>query len=256
MVSSSGDRLLEPAAERLYVEALLPYATVLTPNLREAQVLLGTPIRTLADQHEAARALGALGPSVVVVKGGHAVEDTGDDAVDVVFDGTSTRELRARRIDTRTTTAPGAASPQRRRPARPGDSASRRRSRRRRRTCSGRSPAAPAGSSAAATARSTTSAGPPSEFAGRSTQLSAGCGVLSFTHNVRTVVWILVRHCLLLGLFVGRGPTGDASPAPDRPAAAGRDRPGVGREHRQEQTTASANPRTRIGLFVVPSRRF
>jgi len=100
MVSSSGDRLLEPAAERLYVEALMPHATVLTPNLREAQVLLDTTIRTLADQHEAARALGALGPSVVVVKGGHAVEDTGDDAVDVVFDGTRTRELRAPRIDT------------------------------------------------------------------------------------------------------------------------------------------------------------
>jgi hydroxymethylpyrimidine/phosphomethylpyrimidine kinase len=100
MVSSSGDRLLEPAAERLYVEALLPHATVLTPNLREAQVLLDSTIRTLADQHEAARALGALGPSVVVVKGGHAVEDTGDDAVDVVFDGTATRELRAPRIDT------------------------------------------------------------------------------------------------------------------------------------------------------------
>jgi hydroxymethylpyrimidine/phosphomethylpyrimidine kinase len=100
MVSSSGDRLLEPAAERFYVDALLPHATVLTPNLLEAQVLLGATIRTLADQHDAARALGALGPSVVVVKGGHAVEDTGDDAVDVVFDGTATTELRARRIDT------------------------------------------------------------------------------------------------------------------------------------------------------------
>jgi hydroxymethylpyrimidine/phosphomethylpyrimidine kinase len=100
MVSSSGDRLLEPAAERLYVEALLPYATVLTPNLREAQVLLGTTIRSLAEQHAAARALGALGPAVVVVKGGHAVEDTGDAAVDVVFDGKDTTELRAPRIDT------------------------------------------------------------------------------------------------------------------------------------------------------------
>jgi hydroxymethylpyrimidine/phosphomethylpyrimidine kinase len=100
MVSSSGDRLLEPAAERLYVESLLPHATVLTPNLREAQVLLGTTIRTLSDQHEAARALGAFGPGVVVVKGGHAVEDSGDVAVDVVFDGKATTELRAPRIDT------------------------------------------------------------------------------------------------------------------------------------------------------------
>ena len=61
MVSSSGDRLLEPAAEQLYRELLLPLATVVTPNLREAEVLLGTRIRTLAEQHAAAEALGALG---------------------------------------------------------------------------------------------------------------------------------------------------------------------------------------------------
>jgi hydroxymethylpyrimidine/phosphomethylpyrimidine kinase len=100
MVSSSGDRLLEATAERLYVEALLPHATVLTPNLREAEVLLGTSIRTLAEQHAAAAALGALGPLVVVVKGGHAVSDTGQDAVDVVWDGAGTTELRAPRVDT------------------------------------------------------------------------------------------------------------------------------------------------------------
>src|SRR4051812_26268936 len=75
MVSSSGSRLLEEAAERAYVDALLPHAAVLTPNLAEAQVLLGATISTLADQREAARELGALGPRVVVVKGGHAVSD-------------------------------------------------------------------------------------------------------------------------------------------------------------------------------------
>jgi hydroxymethylpyrimidine/phosphomethylpyrimidine kinase len=100
MVSSSGDRLLEPAAERLYVDALLPHAVVLTPNLREAEVLLGYPIRTLAEQHEAAYAIGRLGAAAVVVKGGHAVADAADEAVDVVWDGTSTYELRAARVDT------------------------------------------------------------------------------------------------------------------------------------------------------------
>ena len=100
MVASSGDRLLEPQAERLYAAALLPHATVITPNLREAEVLLDTRIRTLAEQREAARALGALGPSTVVVKGGHAVADVADQAVDVVWDGGSVYELRGRRIDT------------------------------------------------------------------------------------------------------------------------------------------------------------
>jgi hydroxymethylpyrimidine kinase/phosphomethylpyrimidine kinase len=76
MVASSGDRLLEPEAERLYVEELLPHASVVTPNLKEAEVLLGRRITTLSEQREAAAALGSLGPATVVVKGGHAVSDT------------------------------------------------------------------------------------------------------------------------------------------------------------------------------------
>ena len=100
MVASSGDRLLEPDAERSYVEELLPHATVLTPNLREAEVLLGGSIRTLAEQRDAARALAELGPASVVVKGGHAVADEPDEAVDVLWDGGSLHELRGPRIDT------------------------------------------------------------------------------------------------------------------------------------------------------------
>lgn len=100
MVATSGDRLLQPEAEELYVEALLPHATLLTPNLREAEVLLGTSIRTLAEQRDAAHALGALGPATVVVKGGHPVSDRSEEAVDVVWDGTSTYDLPGPRIDT------------------------------------------------------------------------------------------------------------------------------------------------------------
>jgi hydroxymethylpyrimidine/phosphomethylpyrimidine kinase len=107
MVASSGDRLLEPDAERGYVEALLPHAYLATPNLREAQILLGTPIRTLAEQHAAARALGALGCRAVVVKGGHPVADATAEAVDVVWDGTGAYELRAPRVDTPNTHGTG-----------------------------------------------------------------------------------------------------------------------------------------------------
>jgi hydroxymethylpyrimidine/phosphomethylpyrimidine kinase len=71
-----------------------------TPNLREAEVLVGGPIRTLAGQHAAARTLGALGCGAVVVKGGHPVADAPDEAVDVVWDGRVTYELRARRVRT------------------------------------------------------------------------------------------------------------------------------------------------------------
>src|SRR5207237_3607094 len=58
------------------------------------------PMRNHAEQRIEARALGALGPSIVVVKGGHPVADSADDAVDVVWDGISTYELRAPRVDT------------------------------------------------------------------------------------------------------------------------------------------------------------
>jgi hydroxymethylpyrimidine/phosphomethylpyrimidine kinase len=100
MVSSSGDRLLEPAAERLYVQALLPHAFVITPNIREAEVLLGISIRSLSDQRDAARALGELGGLAVVVKGGHAVRGTQTEAIDVVWDRTDLYELRTPRVDT------------------------------------------------------------------------------------------------------------------------------------------------------------
>ena len=98
MVASSGARLLEESAERAYVDRLLPHALVLTPNLFEAQVLLGRSISTLAQQRDAARALGDLGPSWVLVKGGHAVADAGDDAVDVLWDGSALVELRGPRV--------------------------------------------------------------------------------------------------------------------------------------------------------------
>ena len=107
MVASSGDRLLEQAAEQAYVDLLLPHAAVLTPNLLEAQVLLGAEIRTLAEQGEAARALGALGPRVVVVKGGHATADSADEAIDVVWDGARLRELRSPRLATANTHGTG-----------------------------------------------------------------------------------------------------------------------------------------------------
>jgi hydroxymethylpyrimidine/phosphomethylpyrimidine kinase len=107
MVSSSGDRLLEPAAEAAYRDRLFPHAAVVTPNLREAEALLGTAIRGRAEQHEAARALGDLGPAVVVVKGGHPVGPPDGEAVDVVWDGRKTYELRAPWVDTPNTHGSG-----------------------------------------------------------------------------------------------------------------------------------------------------
>jgi hydroxymethylpyrimidine/phosphomethylpyrimidine kinase len=89
MVAESGARLLEIDAERALVELILPRTTVVTPNMPEARVLAGDarlPVEGLA------RAVHALGPSAVVVTGGHR-----DEAVDVLYDGTSFVEIAGER---------------------------------------------------------------------------------------------------------------------------------------------------------------
>ncbi|MFI5914970.1 bifunctional hydroxymethylpyrimidine kinase/phosphomethylpyrimidine kinase [Dactylosporangium sp. NPDC051541] len=71
LVASSGDRLFTVDAERAYLELLFPHAAVVTPNLREASVLLGRDVLDADDAVKAAADLAAFGPRCVVVKGGH-----------------------------------------------------------------------------------------------------------------------------------------------------------------------------------------
>lgn len=103
MVATSGDRLLrEDAVDALRTD-LLPLATVATPNLPEAAVLIGREVSSLEGMREAARAIVDLGVRSVVVKGGHL----DGDAVDVFYDGTTFTELPARRIATTSTHGTG-----------------------------------------------------------------------------------------------------------------------------------------------------
>jgi hydroxymethylpyrimidine/phosphomethylpyrimidine kinase len=104
MVAKSGDRLLDAEAEQAYVERLFALAEVLTPNLMEAEALLGHPVRTREAMREAACALRGRGPRVVVVKGGHLA---GEEAVDVFYDGERLEELAAPRIPTANTHGTG-----------------------------------------------------------------------------------------------------------------------------------------------------
>ena len=79
MVAESGAVLLDEAAREAIVDELLPRVTVMTPNVPEARVLAGGSEESVEDL---ARRLHRLGPSVVVVTGGHR-----DEATDVLFDG-------------------------------------------------------------------------------------------------------------------------------------------------------------------------
>lgn len=96
MVATSGARLLQPAAIRALMDLLLPLATLITPNLDEAALLVGGPLRTLDELREAARALHRKFGAAVLAKGGHLAMP--GEAVDVFFDGRREELLRARRI--------------------------------------------------------------------------------------------------------------------------------------------------------------
>jgi hydroxymethylpyrimidine/phosphomethylpyrimidine kinase len=85
MVAESGTRLLATDAIEALRSQILPRATVITPNLAEARTLAGDE---MLDGIELARALHALGPTYVVVTGGHR-----DSATDLFFDGTTLTEL-------------------------------------------------------------------------------------------------------------------------------------------------------------------
>jgi len=104
MVAKGGDRLLEEGAVGAVRERLLPLATVVTPNLPEAEVLLGRRIESREDMRRAARDLVALGARSAVVKGGHSADP---DVVDVLYDGVVIRELDATRLETRSTHGTG-----------------------------------------------------------------------------------------------------------------------------------------------------
>jgi len=91
MVASSGARLLLPDAVATLISRIFPLATVVTPNLPEAQALTGLGTE---DRAVLAERLVALGASAALVTGGH-----GATAADHLFDGREHHELRVERLD-------------------------------------------------------------------------------------------------------------------------------------------------------------
>jgi hydroxymethylpyrimidine/phosphomethylpyrimidine kinase len=96
-VSKHGDPLLAESAVDALRSRLLPLATVITPNIPEAEGLLGRSIAHDEPDEDAARELAALGPRWVLLKGGHL---SSDEAVDLLTEGTHVVRLDAQRVPT------------------------------------------------------------------------------------------------------------------------------------------------------------
>ena len=104
MVAKGGHRLLLNEAETALRDRLLPMAALLTPNLPEAEVLVGFPVRVEADMTRAAAKLVALGARAVLMKGGHL---DGDRVVDLLLHDGRVDRFEDARIASRNTHGTG-----------------------------------------------------------------------------------------------------------------------------------------------------
>jgi hydroxymethylpyrimidine/phosphomethylpyrimidine kinase len=95
MISTSGSRLLDEEAIDAMVNELIPLADVLTPNLPEAEALIGCPLRTAHQMVNAGQTLRALGARTILLKGGHA---RGNEVIDRFFDENGMTDIRHARL--------------------------------------------------------------------------------------------------------------------------------------------------------------
>ncbi len=104
MVAKSGDALLAPEAVCALREKLLPLAKVVTPNLSEAEVLVGRTLQSEEDSIWAVKKIQSLGTQIVILKGGHRAplhrEGSSPQLVDLFFDGREIRAIEAPLINT------------------------------------------------------------------------------------------------------------------------------------------------------------
>lgn len=103
MISKSGFDLLRPDAKKILIEKLLPLATIVTPNIPEAEQITEISIQNLSDMEKAARLIYDRGAKNVLIKGGHLKTD----ATDLLFDGQQIQLLKTERILTKNTHGTG-----------------------------------------------------------------------------------------------------------------------------------------------------
>jgi hydroxymethylpyrimidine/phosphomethylpyrimidine kinase len=102
MKSSSGAELLDAGGIKYIATELLKRASVITPNVPEAEILTGLTIKDVADMEAAARKIVEMGARAVIVKGGHM-----ERAIDVLFDGTEMVQLGGEKLKTENTHGTG-----------------------------------------------------------------------------------------------------------------------------------------------------
>lgn len=100
MVSKSGAVLLRQDAIDSLKKELISYAFLVTPNIPEAEILSGIKINTVNDMLKAAIRIKELGPSYIVVKGGHM---QGEEVTDIFYDGKNVKKFVYKRINTKNT---------------------------------------------------------------------------------------------------------------------------------------------------------
>lgn len=98
MFAKSGDPLLQEDAVQSIKTELFPLATVITPNILEAQALLGRSIESVEAMQQAAVDLCELGPKAVVVKGGGLTDSNSNDCL--MVQGAAPQWLKQERVDT------------------------------------------------------------------------------------------------------------------------------------------------------------
>jgi len=103
MMAKNGDPLLKPEARKSLVKKIFPLASVVTPNLNEAEEITGFEIAGDAELGRALKAILSMGPGAVIIKGGHY----GKDATDFFYDGSEVLALNGKRIETKSTHGTG-----------------------------------------------------------------------------------------------------------------------------------------------------
>ncbi|KAB3531612.1 bifunctional hydroxymethylpyrimidine kinase/phosphomethylpyrimidine kinase [Alkaliphilus serpentinus] len=103
MVSKSGYHLLQPDAKKALIHYLIPMATLVTPNILEAEVITGKRITGYKDMEKAAVEIHQMGAQYALIKGGHLEGD----AMDILFDGKNVTSFNSPRISTENTHGTG-----------------------------------------------------------------------------------------------------------------------------------------------------